>query len=213
MGASKPRFDGVKASETGLEPNAEIENDGRAPDTRARLEKAHATFEHLSLEAPTDDQIAALPPSRYEPKRTRRLPGSQTKRKPQAFEDRMLQSYTWSENSCYIDCSAELLFRAYAALRPEDRTELHLILDRTSPDKAIPSGFYVIASHWEQRLEWIANPTSKKTREDAIDRGQIHLRVRITGQHWQVSKPGAFGCSRTWVGVMTRVARYKRVGI
>ncbi|KAG8930848.1 hypothetical protein FRC01_002192 [Tulasnella sp. 417] len=178
MGAAKPRFDGHIAPESGSDSNMRPENDGRAPDTRALLERASAASGHLSLEAPTDEQLAALPPSRYEPKKTRQLPGSQTKRKAQTLEERILQSYAWSENSCYIDCSAELLFRAYTALRSEDRAELHLALDRASPNKSIPSGFYVIASHWEQRLEWITNPASKKTREDAIDRGQIHLRSK-----------------------------------
>ena len=124
-------------------------SDYRAPDTAAVLlstkpeptvgqagssnkqPSTAAVKKHVSFAAPPDTAVSALT----------------------SHELRLLQSYQFKNNSCYIDTGLELLFRAFAFWLPSERTDF---IKAVSKDSFLFSLFY----QFDRRLKWIGGITT-----------------------------------------------------
>ncbi|KAH6897925.1 hypothetical protein BKA70DRAFT_1527968, partial [Coprinopsis sp. MPI-PUGE-AT-0042] len=76
-----------------------------------------------------------------------------------------LQSYGWSDNSCFIDHTLEVLFWTVAAFSKEDRAAL---LGATPHDSALSS----ILFHFQRRIDILSKPVNEQ-QQRALERGLL----------------------------------------
>ncbi|RXW17986.1 hypothetical protein EST38_g7867 [Candolleomyces aberdarensis] len=151
------------------------ENDGRAPDTVARLQ--------------------AIEPS------------------APAQED--LMSYKWlAPNSCFIDHTVELWYRAWRQWPVEEREDLRSLLPADSFLSFLTSHF-ACRSRLVLEEKRTKNTQEKITRELAL--GQMKIKSLIFDQ-WKIALPGEYFCAVGWLqrGVQdpgTPVSAQARFGI
>ncbi|CAK5272544.1 unnamed protein product, partial [Mycena citricolor] len=185
------------------------ENDGRAPDTRARLEMVE------TLEAEAAAKYAKMTTEqRFEASNS--SPASavqkiQILQAPQGPSELDLQSYEWDRNSCFQDASLEALFRAFRLLSNDDRQSFMKLLFTEAPD----SSLYDIFDHF--RTRGIASGFFK-TFAGELKPDLHHLKAALyfgqsRAKRWlqklwdgAPDADGSLGCSRTWVNQMVRIA-------
>ena len=110
---------------------------------------------------------------------------------------RRFQSYVWSNNSCYFDAPAELLFRTYETLPGNFRKSVQDILET----EAKGTGIAAVFDHFEKRMAWTQGE-HHDIRQGLHD-GQSKLRELITSStKWDVCKPGDFSSPTIWLRVM-----------
>ncbi|KAJ7130870.1 hypothetical protein C8R46DRAFT_1327960 [Mycena filopes] len=119
-GHVQPRFQGAKP-----QPASKVtwlENDGRAPDTRARLEAVAALEADLVAQKANLTEAERFSAINSAFNSTQDTAAETNHRR--SLDRRMLQSYKWEANSCFIDASMEALFRAFAAMSDGVRANL-----------------------------------------------------------------------------------------
>ncbi|KAF8142672.1 hypothetical protein K438DRAFT_1784474 [Mycena galopus ATCC 62051] len=183
------------------------ENDGRAPDTRARLavvEKLEAEF--MARNASSTDEgrwltcnSAPAPPNSTPPTTL------------------MLQSYVWNANSCFIDAPMEAYFRAFitmsAAVRADflrriraeaPKTGLRDVIEHFSL-RGTRSGAIVASTPSTSTKRPQKPKLSQKQLVDALLAGQLNVK-RLMQTKWEVVEYtyGRASCSRTWLNKMVQ---------
>lgn len=181
-------------------------NDGRAPDTRHLM--AIADEEGNVLKIFHDKKT--LPPSAHSSKSTQQSKTKGHKQRSKTVTPplhlRQLQSYTWSNNSCFFDPVLELLYRSYDSMLPSLRSKI----DEAIQTKAAPGGdgIGVIFDHFRKRQDWVTGSKHDKTL--AIDIGQGHARTWAHGA-WQVCPRGTFGDASVFLSELITTANRKQV--
>ncbi|KAJ6565207.1 hypothetical protein DFH09DRAFT_1081864 [Mycena vulgaris] len=200
------RFQGSKPK-----PKSRIKwqpNDGRAPDTRERLEaieKIEGEFNTLNA-ALTDAE-------RWDAVNSAPLPARAQFASPKSSPPTLLsrQSYRWDDNSCFIDASLEAHFRAFVAMGDATRKEFFRRIRVEAPKTGLR---YVVEHLWLRGLlsgsiassDLTAKNSSKPDKrklEDALSARQLNVKNFIETK-WDggVFSAGMASCSRTWLNQM-----------
>ncbi|KAH7908558.1 hypothetical protein BJ138DRAFT_1205112, partial [Hygrophoropsis aurantiaca] len=169
------------------------ENDGRAPDTAAALQKTNVALEH-AIGIPKSKQLVESLASTT----SSNLPsliGQQTIAKRHQYTSLYLQSYTWSApNSCFFDTGLELWFRAFAAWSTTEQDEF---LESVPSKSAIAGIFY----HYRRRIRILHKENAGSMHTLALELGLCQEVMRnVIFSKWQLySDAGEYGCAVTWL--------------
>ncbi|KAJ6468148.1 hypothetical protein C8R47DRAFT_990106 [Mycena vitilis] len=209
-GHVQPRFQGQKPN-----PRSRLTmyaNDGRAPDTRERL----AAVAHL--EAKLITQKAALTEAeRFAAANSasNAVSAALSGIPQQSGDKRLLQSYKWDANSCFVDASLEAYFRAFTSMSDAVRAELL----RRIRTECRGTGLQDVFEHFWLRalLSGAVPPTDKPAKKEkpndirnkllaALDAGQKNVK-RLIETKWDNGRfvAGMVGCARTWPTQMIQV--------
>ncbi|KAJ6463160.1 hypothetical protein C8R47DRAFT_1225277 [Mycena vitilis] len=215
-GHVQPRFQGQKPN-----PRSRLTmyaNDGRAPDTRERLAAV------AQLEAELITQKAALTEAeRFAAANSAsNAVSAALSGIPQKSGDkRLLQSYKWDANSCFVDASLEAYFRAFTSMSDAVRAELL----RRIRTECRGTGLQDVFEHFWLRalLSGAVPPTDKPAKKEkpndirnkllaALDAGQKNVK-RLIETKWDNGRfvAGMVGCARTWPTQMIQFDTTSRV--
>ncbi|OBZ71985.1 hypothetical protein A0H81_08091 [Grifola frondosa] len=114
---------------------------------------------------------------------------------PAKTSARQLQSYQWSDNSCFYDGSLELWFRAFVRWPPDLRR--HVLYDVILTNSVLSSIFH----SFNTRLKWILSVPRGRTLDGLRNLAlcQTIMRTAIYDT-WQLAElPNGFGCAITWL--------------
>ncbi|CAK5269038.1 unnamed protein product [Mycena citricolor] len=206
-----PKFGGTKP-----QPKSHIqwhENDGRAPDTRARLDALNR------LEAESTVRAADL--TQDERFTACNMPEAIKKNADQpplvSPSSLVLQSYKWDSMSCFLDASLEALYRSFTSLSTTQRSDL-MALIRTD---AASTGLRDIFEHfWTRGIasgEWSSSYLHGKNFRNTsrpsmhwlnacLYFGQQRAKLLLS-RIWDGGDrvDGQPGCCRTWMNQMLRI--------
>ncbi|KAJ7466286.1 hypothetical protein FB451DRAFT_1041007 [Mycena latifolia] len=214
-GHVQARFQGLRPQLTSRITPTWYENDGRAPDTRERLAavaklEADLAAQKSSLNE-TERFLAANTTSKSVAGSGAAAPSSEG-----SADRRLLQSYKWDANSCFIDAPLEAIFRAFTAMSDAVRGELLRRIRRECPPK---SGLRDVFEHfWLRGLlsgaistpEPLAKKETPKSLHNklitALDAGQRNVK-RLIQTRWDGGEfvAGMPGCARTWPNQMVQM--------
>ncbi|KAJ7732048.1 hypothetical protein DFH07DRAFT_781036 [Mycena maculata] len=113
------RFQGAKPQPMSRISHTWYENDGRAPDTRERLAAVEKLEADLIAQKSSLSQAERFVAANLMINST----GEAGSGKQQQPDTRLLQSYKWDANSCYIDAPMEAFFRAFVSMSDAVRTD------------------------------------------------------------------------------------------
>ncbi|KAJ7451365.1 hypothetical protein FB451DRAFT_1525745 [Mycena latifolia] len=220
-GHVQARFQGLRPQPASRITPTWYENDGRAPDTRERLAAVAKLEADLAAQkstlTETERFIAANTSSKSPAASGTAAPGSHT-----SLDPRLLQSYKWDANSCFIDAPMEAIFRAFVTMSDAVRGELLRRIRTECPSK---SGLRDIFEHfWLRGLLSGAisasDPSAKKESSKslhsklvtALDAGQRNVK-RLIQTRWDGGEfvAGMPGCARTWTTQMVQMDTTQRL--
>ncbi len=184
-------------------------NDGRAPDTYDALQNA--------VTGPVTTRGPARPavPSKTVERGSDRLPRSENTTtgtyvdaehfqtfnglfpsNPQpAVWTRSLQAYQWADNSCFLDASLEVFFRAFTLWAPDVRQRfLNDILATELKDS--PALVCKIYFHYQTRFRWILARSKDATPSPTFRLAQKSIR-EVIQKRWDIIEDG-LGCASKW---------------
>ncbi|KAJ7210173.1 hypothetical protein GGX14DRAFT_626610 [Mycena pura] len=191
-----------------------VENDGRAPDTVARL-KAMDEFSARLASLTDEERWAQIEADQ----KLKANANTVSLRNPAPLSSTLaflaLQSYLWERNSCFIDSSNEALFRAVVAMPQAVRINLFNHIRTAAPKSGLRA---VIEHYWNRGVEsgeWdrLAVNRVKESKTNSklslkrllqcLEIGQLNTRSLIERLGWATEySDGMPECSRTWVNNM-----------
>ncbi|KAJ7116195.1 hypothetical protein C8R43DRAFT_902422 [Mycena crocata] len=205
-GHVQAKFQGQRPQSMSRVGHTWYENDGRAPDTRARLEAV------TKLEAELLAQKASLSESeRFASANAKKPAASASNTSNRTIDQRLLQSYKWDANSCFIDATMEVFFRAFTSMSDTVRGDLLRRIRAECPNTGLQDvfeHFYLRGLH--SGAITVGKPTKDKNIQRklilALDAGQRNVK-RLIQTKWDGGQfvDGMPGCARTWPTQMVQV--------
>ncbi|KAJ6605739.1 hypothetical protein B0H10DRAFT_1957155 [Mycena sp. CBHHK59/15] len=194
---------------------------GRAPDTRERLAavtKLEADLAAQKSNLTESERFVAVnaTPTIAE---ASGQPLTSSKGSP---DMRLLQSYKWDDNSCFIDASMEAILRAFIVMSDGVRAEFLRRIRTECPNSGLRD---VVEHFWLRGLlsgAIVGLEKSGKKKETpsslhstliiALDAGQRNVK-RLIHTKWGAGQyvPGEPGCARTWSIQMVQMGTTPRI--
>ncbi|KAJ7479450.1 hypothetical protein B0H11DRAFT_1725650, partial [Mycena galericulata] len=209
------KFQGARPQPRSRIGNTWYENDGRAPDTRERLAAVEKLEADLAAQKSSLSAAERFMAANSTPRTTDTTGSRGSGNSAHSVDKRILQSYKWDDNSCFIDATMEALFRAFASMSDAVRSDLL----RRIRTECQGSGLQDVFEHfWLRGLHSGAIVSDKQKKENgkvmhnklvmALDAGQRNVK-RLIQTKWDGGRfvAGMPGCARTWPTQMVQVSQ------
>ena len=161
-------------------------------DAAAPLASSHLTADSVALKKPSRTQRKTG--IYVDPETFSTLSGA-FPLEPEAVQKRSLQSYIWSNNSCFIDVTLEVFFRSFVLWSPDVRH--HFVKNVLGTElKNSPVLFCKVYYHYHNRIRWILARSLDETPSSTFALTQAAVRD-VVHKRWDILVT-QYGCTLEW---------------